>query len=71
MAKCGMKRRGLYLLDGLRTSRKPRLIAPHDGIFLIRDADRQLVAPMFQLPPRETRLEPVAGPVGSFSGESE
>ena len=36
-----------------------------DGSFLLRFADRQFLAVLFQLPPRFTRSEPADGPVGS------
>jgi len=32
------------------------------GAFLLRFAERQFTAPLFQLPPRFTRSDPEAGP---------
>ena len=40
--------------------RKPRLLLRLPGSFLLRYAERQLSASLFQLPPRLTRLEPVS-----------
>jgi len=40
--------------------RKPRLLLRFDGWFLLRYAERQLSASLFQEPPRITRLEPVS-----------
>ena len=45
---------------GARTTRKPRLLFAFDGLFLLRFADRQFEASLFQLPPRFTRFEPTA-----------
>lgn len=42
----------------LRATRKPRLLFRFVGVFLLRFAERQLFALLFQLPPRMTRLEP-------------
>lgn len=41
----------------LRATRKPRLLFRFVGVFLLRFADRQFLALLFQLPPRFTRLE--------------
>ncbi len=41
-----------------RARRKPRLLFRLPGMFLLRLADRQFCAVLFQLPPRITRLEP-------------
>ena len=49
-----------YLTDGLRATRKPRLLVRADGLRPGRLADRQPPASKFQLPPRDTRDEPVA-----------
>ena len=38
--------------------RKPRLLLRLPGEFLLRFADRQFLALLFQLPPRFTRFEP-------------
>ena len=40
------------------TRRKPRLLFRFDGSLLLRFADRQFWALLFQLPPRLTRFEP-------------
>jgi len=42
----------------LQATRKPRLLFRFDGSFLLRFADRQFLAVLFQLPPRITRFEP-------------
>jgi hypothetical protein len=42
----------------LRARRKPRLFLRLPGSFLLRLAERQLPASLFQLPPRLTRLVP-------------
>ena len=42
----------------LKATRKPRLLFRFDGSFLLRFADRQFLAELFQLPPRFTRFEP-------------
>jgi hypothetical protein len=39
--------------------RKPRLLFRFDGSFLLRFADRQFLAVLFQPPPRLTRYEPL------------
>ena len=44
-----------------RARRKPRLLLALPGELLLRLATRQLVALLFQLPPRFTRLEPCHG----------
>ena len=43
----------------LAATRKPRLLFRFDGVFLLRFADRQFLAALFQLPPRFTRFEAV------------
>jgi len=45
-----------------RARRKPRLLFRFDGSFLLRFADRQFLAVLFQLPPRLTRFEPHGSP---------
>ncbi len=52
----------LSLRSGARTTRKPRLLFSFSGLFLLRFADRQFLAELFQLPPRFTRLSPDEGP---------
>ena len=42
----------------LRATRKPRLLFRSSGVQLLRYADRQFLAELFQLPPRFTRFEP-------------
>jgi hypothetical protein len=42
----------------LKARRKPRLLFRFDGSFLLRFADRQFLAVLFQPPPRITRFEP-------------
>ena len=59
----------LYLSAGTRETRKPRLPYRSPGPRQMRDADRQNHAGKYQLPPRTTRSEPVAGPVGSSVGD--
>ena len=44
--------------DGATATRKPRLLFRLSGEFLLRFADRQLEALLFQPPPRFTRIEP-------------
>lgn len=44
------------------TRRKPKLLLLLSGELLLRLATRQLLALLFQLPPRFTRFEPDAGP---------
>lgn len=44
------------------TGRKPRLLFLFVGVLLLRFAERQLFALLFQLPPRFTRLDPEDGP---------
>lgn len=48
---------GLVLVCVL-ARRKPRLLLRFPGVFLLRFAERQFLALLFQLPPRFTRLEP-------------
>jgi hypothetical protein len=43
---------------GTNTRRKPMLLLRLSGLLLLRFADRQLMALLFQLPPRNTRFEP-------------
>lgn len=43
------------------TRRKPKLLFSLSGVFLLRFATRQLLALLFQLPPRFTRFEPDEG----------
>ena len=50
-----------------RARRKPRLLLRFDGLFLLRFADRQFLAVLFQLPPRLTRFEPYGSPTGRVS----
>ena len=46
---------------GRQTTRKPLLLLRFDGLLLLlRFAERQFCALLFQLPPRFTRLEPVS-----------
>jgi len=42
----------------LRAKRKPRLLFRSSGSFLLRYAERQFLASLFQLPPRITRFAP-------------
>ena len=53
----------LLLRLGWAATRNPRLVFRLSGVFLLRFADRQFLALLFQLPPRFTRLEPDEGPV--------
>ena len=41
-----------------RATRNPRLLFRFVGLLLLRFAARQLIALLFQLPPRFTRFEP-------------
>ena len=41
------------------------------GMLLGRTAARELLAVLFQCPPRYTRSEPVEGPTGSMEGDDE
>lgn len=43
--------------------RKPRLLLRLPGSFLLRFAERQFLALLFQPPPRLTRFEPEPGPM--------
>ena len=66
-------RRSFYLRDtsaGTWATRKPRLPPRNSGVFPPRCADQQFQAMSYQLPPRRTRVEPLAGPFGSSSGET-
>ena len=47
--------------SGARTTRKPILLFRLSGLLLLRCAERQLFALLFQLPPRTTRFEWSAG----------
>ena len=49
------------------TARKPRLLNVNDGVYQSRNADRQNLASLLQLPPRLTRLEPEPGPTQSVT----
>ena len=49
----------LWSYGGSKTTRNPLLLLL-DGLLLLRLADRQFCALLFQLPPRITRLEPCA-----------
>ena len=51
----------------LRSTRKPRPLIRYSGVDLKRDAERQLQAKWYQLPPRITRDEPDVAPVGSVA----
>jgi len=48
--------------------RRPRLLFVLLGLLLLRFADRQFCALLFQLPPRLTRLEPDAGHASKPAG---
>ncbi len=48
----------LLLSYGTKTGRKPMLLFRLSGVLLLRLADRQFSALLFQLPPRITRFEP-------------
>jgi hypothetical protein len=48
----------LLLSYGTKTRRKPMLLFRLSGVLLLRLADRQFSALLFQLPPRITRFEP-------------
>jgi hypothetical protein len=51
--------------------RKPRLLSRLPGSFLLRFAERQFLALLFQLPPRLTRFEPTtAHPPPLTGGEN-
>jgi hypothetical protein len=52
------------LLDGTAEHTKAQVVAPESGVPQLRDAERQKPELMRQLPPRYTRSEPEAGPVG-------
>ena len=54
---------------GTRETRKPRRSFPRLGTPESRIAERQYLAVPIQLPPRFTRPEPDAGPLGSSAGE--
>ncbi len=62
--------RSLYLSAGTRETRKPRPRERDPGSARLRNADRQYPAGRIQLPPRITRSEPVAAPVGSSTADS-
>ena len=63
-ARCGAGKRPVpsgkesTLSAELRATRKPRLSFRFSGSFLLRYADRQFSAGLFQLPPRITRFRP-------------
>ena len=48
-----------FLSYGTNTGRKPKLLLVFVGLLLLRLATRQLLALLFQLPPRITRLVPL------------
>ena len=48
------------VLSSERARRKPRLLLRLSGVLLLRYDKRQLLASLFQLPPRFTRLEPLS-----------
>ena len=50
----------ILFTDGARASRKPRSLFRLSGVFLLRFADRQFLALLFQPPPRQARFEPEA-----------
>ena len=50
-----------------KATRKPRLLFRLSGLFLLRFADRQFLALLFQLPPRFTRFEPTGNPPNTQS----
>jgi len=52
-------RNGTRVPAEFRQTRKPLLLLRFDGLFLLRFADRQFSAVLFQLPPRFTRFEPL------------
>jgi len=52
---------------GRRTTRNPMLLFLLSGLFLLRIADRQFLALLFQLPPRITRLPVRPYPLGGFA----
>jgi hypothetical protein len=49
----------LLLSYGTKTRRKPILLFRLSRVLLLRFADRQFPALLFQLPPRSTRIEPM------------
>ena len=62
--------RDSYCANGLRATRKPRILLRYDGSSSKRSADRQLPGPPLQPPPRSTRSEPLPWPTGSVPPES-
>lgn len=54
------------LPGGAWATRKPRLLFRLDGSFLLRFAERQFLASLFQLPPRYTRFTPYDRSPGAF-----
>ena len=56
---------------GVLARRKPTLLFLLPGLFLLRLADRQFLALLFQLPPRITRFEPLYDTCPSNEGASE
>ena len=53
-------RRRAPLSYGTNTRRKPMLLLRSSGSLLLRFAERQFCALLFQLPPRKTRFEPTS-----------
>ena len=51
-----------------KPTRKPMLLTRSLGVMLSRLAERRPVPPLLQEPPRKTRCEPDAEPVGSITG---
>gem|GEM_PF-6439136 len=51
---------GLNLAVCVLARRNPLLLFLFPGLFLLRLAERQFLALLFQLPPRITRLEPLS-----------
>ena len=56
-----------YPPDGTRATRKPRMMNRSGGVIPLRNADRQILAMLLQLPPRLTRFEAVPTPPGSLA----
>lgn len=65
--ECALARVPSSVLAG-RTARKPMLLFVFDGLFLLRFAERQFLALLFQLPPRFTRFEPVCASLKTTCG---
>ena len=51
-----------------KPTRKPMLLSREPGVLRLRLAERRGGPPLLQEPPRRTRFEPEAGPVGSTTG---